>query len=148
MKEFAKNRTINRQDWASGPWDNEPDYYEWTTAAGYEAYLFRLDTGTWVGNIIAPYPTEGTTLMAFSHTLRDKRWRQFDHRIGLISKTETDGIGEFGLSMEHYSSPSNPTKESHGPYKTMEETKQICEDIAQDIFQTHKEGTYVNYFRC
>ncbi len=149
-RDWAKEKVFDRASWPSGPWDNEPDYYEWTTQAGYPAFTLRLESGAWVGIIEAPYPTEGKMLLAFSHTMRDKRFRQIDHQPGMISKTDVEGIGQYCLSMEHYESPGpayGGRTWNRGPYKTLEEVKQICEDVAQDIFDTLKEGTYVNYFR-
>jgi hypothetical protein len=150
-KEFHRNRQLDRSAWASGPWDNEPDFYEWTTGVGYEAHAYRLDSGAWAAGIIAPYPTgEGAETMGFHHTLRDKRWHEMDHSICMVSKTDREDVGEYCLSMEHWASPGpayGGRDWNRGPYKTLDELKQICEEVAQDIFNTHKEGTYVNYFR-
>lgn len=143
-KEWTKERKINREGWPPGPWDNEPDFYEWITAAGYEAYAGRLQDGCWFGVVTAPHPTEGTMLLAFSHTIRDKSRGKLC--AGLVSKTDQEGVGEFCYSMEHYQSPI-PKKNGWGPYKTLEDIKQHCEDAAQLIRKTHEEGTYVNYFQ-
>lgn len=154
MREYAKSKVIDRSEWPPGPWDNEPDYYEWTTEAGYEAYTCRLMCGAWVGIIIAPYPTDGMMLLAFSHTMRDKRFDQLDHQPGMISKTDQEGIGEFCLSMEHWESPGPASyrpiggpKFTRGPYKTLEEVKQICENVAADILETHTTQSYKDYFK-
>lgn len=143
---YHKDDVADRSGWAPGPWDGEPDFYEWTTAVGYEAYTYRLDSGAWAVSIIAPYPTEGRDLLAFSHTMRDQRP---EHRAGMISKTDVEGIGEHHVSMEHWASPGpayGGRTWNRGPYKTLEETKQIAESVAKHIFDTHKEGTYVDYF--
>ena len=148
-KEFSRTRKIERKSWGPGPWDEEPDFYEWTTGAGYEAYAHRLDSGTWVGVIIAPLPpqTHASDSLAFYHTLREKRMRQFDHRIGLTSYSDIPGYGEYCLSMEHFQSPGPSSQEwNKGPYKSLKDIIQICENVAQDIFETLQSGDYVNYF--
>lgn len=146
-KEYHRNDVADRSSWPSGPWDSEPDFYEWTTAVGYEAYMFRLDSGAWAASITAPHP-QGIMLLAFSHHMRDNYPK--DHQAGMISKTDIEGIGEFCLSMEHYASPGpsyGGRTWNRGPYKTLSEVIQICEDVALHIFETHKEGSYVNYFQ-
>lgn len=149
-KEYHRNDKADRSNWPSGPWDDEPDFYEWTTAVGYEAYMFRLESGAWAAAITAPYPTaKGPGTMGFHHTLRDKRINQMDHSVCMVSKTDIEGIGDFCISMEHWESPGpayGGRTWNRGPYKTIKELKQICENVAQDIFEVHQEGTYVNYF--
>jgi len=150
-KEYHRDDVADRSGWAPGPWDGEPDFYEWTTAVGYEAYMFRLDSGAWAAAIIAPYPQgKGQEVMGFHHTLREKRWNQLDHLPGMCSKSDIEGYSEYCLSMEHWASPGpayGGRTWNRGPYKTLVELKQICEEVGQDIFNTHKEGTYVNYFQ-
>lgn len=151
-KKWSKDQEVDRSNWSAGPWDNEPDFYEWTTSVGYEAYLCRLDSGAWAGKVIAPYPTEGTMLLAFSHTMRDKRRNQIEYQPGMIAPSDdnVEGIGEYCLSMEHWESPGpayGGRTWNRGPYKTLEETKQICEVVAGDIFETHSTQTYKNYFK-
>jgi hypothetical protein len=143
-REFSKAQKINRRGWPQGPWDNEPDFYEWTTTVGYLAYAARLDDGCWFGVVEAPYPTDSVMLMAFSHTIRDKSFGRLSS--GLVAKSNQKGIGEFCYSMERYQSPI-PREISWGEYKTLEDVKKHCEEAAQLIFTTHKEGTYVNYFQ-
>jgi len=155
MKEYSKNKKVDRKDWPPGPWDSEPDFHEWTTVVGYEAYVGRLDSGALFGVVIAPYPTECTMGLAFSHTLRDMRYARWYHdrkdmfTPGCISKTDIEGVGEWTMSMEHYQSPGVSIYRTHtrGPYKTLQEVVEIVESMAKDIFDIHKEGTYVNYFR-
>jgi len=153
-KQWAKERTIDRETWPSGPWDDEPDFHEWITPAGYSAYAARLESGAWYAAIIAPYPKEGMTGLAFSHTLRDKRharWyrdRKDPHLPGMVSKSDVDGLSEWTISMEHYDSPL-PSKFhswTRGAYKTLEETIEITNSVAQDIFDIYKDGTYLLYF--
>lgn len=147
-RKYTRERVIDRTDWKSGPWDNEPDYLEWTTDVGYPAYMFRLDSGSWVCVVEAPSPSDGKMILAFSHTLRDKRWNKEYGQPGSSSYTDVEGIVGYNCSMEHWECPGHSEyhKTFRGPYKTLEETKQICEDVAKDIFDIHKEGTYVNYF--
>lgn len=147
-RDWAKNRDIDRSSWGAGPWDNEPDYYEWTTEAGYSAYAGRLDTGTWYGIVVAPYPTESMMLLAFCHHIRDKYFNhgRIDHQPGVISKTDQEGIGEYCMSMEHYKAPSDSeNKPKRGPYKTLEDVKVICENNARYIFETLQDKSYVDY---
>ncbi len=145
-REWAKKKVVDREGWEPGPWDKEPDYYEWTTAVGYPAFLMRIESGAWAGIVEAPHPS-GMMLLAFSHHMRDKYRSQ--HQAGMISKTDVEGIGQFCFSMEHYASPGpayGGRTWNRGPYKTMEDTIKICEEQAQQIFDTHAEGTYINYF--
>jgi hypothetical protein len=61
--------------------------------------------------------------------------------LALVSKTEVKEIGDFCLSMEHWESPGpayGGRDWNRCPYKTIEEVKQIVEDIAQDIFDLNK----------
>src|SRR5579885_2819656 len=133
-----KTKKVDRSSWKSGPWDNEPDYYEWTTNVGYFVWMGRLDSGAWFAIIEAPCPTDGTMLLAFSHTLC---YKINSSQFGMIDKTDKEDIGGFVYSMEHWESPGPSKREWYrGPYKTLEETKQFCEELAQDIFDTHKEG--------
>lgn len=143
MREHARNEKVDRTGWPAGPWDNEPDFTEWTTAAGYPAFIGRLPDGCFYGIVEAPYP-EGMMLLAFSHTIRDKTRGKLS--AGMIGKTGQEGIGEYTYSMEHYQSPI-PKDSARGPYKTLEDVKQHCEDAAQMILKTYAEGTYVNYFQ-
>lgn len=146
ISDYFKSKVVDRTGWPSGPWDNEPDFYEWTTSCGYQAYLFRLDMGAWAGNIIAPNP-EGQMLLAFSYTLRDKRRDQLEYQTSMISKTDIDGIGHHGFCFESYEHPGSKRSWHRGPYKTLEESKNICEVIAQDIFEQNQTKSYENYFR-
>lgn len=147
-REWAKDNQVDRSGWTAGPWDDEPDYYEWTTSVGYPAYLTRMDSGAWAGIVEAPHPTDGTMMLAFSHHMRDKYPNA--HQAGMVSKTDDPNIGAYCYSMEHYASPGPAYGGriwNRGPYKTMSDTIQLCEEAAQRLFDTHKEGTYVNYFK-
>jgi hypothetical protein len=144
-REYQKAKKIDRSNWKSGPWDNEPDYAEWTTAVGYPAWCSRLKSGAWFGVIEAPLPIKDC-IGFFGHAMRDKS-DLFEHDFGMICPTDQEGIGGYTTSMEHWESPGLPTKTSYrGPYKTLEDLKSICEVIAKNISETHREGTYVNYF--
>ena len=44
--------TVDRTDWPSGPWDNEPDVYTWTTHAGYTGLAKRSTEGFWFGHVV------------------------------------------------------------------------------------------------
>ena len=148
-KDWAKQQVIDRSGWPAGPWDNEPDFHEWTTEAGYPAYAGRLESGAWYGAIIAPYPTEGIMSLAFAHTLREKRMRHMEYTVGMVSKTDVEGIGEHCLSMEHWASPGPAYGDrtwNRGPYKTLQELIKICETVASDILDLHTTETYKNYF--
>lgn len=129
--EWAKNRKIDRSDWASGPWDTEVDYVEWTTKAGYPAYAARLDTGAWYSITEAPHPM-GFSFSKFCHTLGEMRRDTLSP--GSVSKTDQPEIGGFSLSFEHWKSPG-PSKRSwfKGEYKTLEEVIEITESLAQDL---------------
>jgi hypothetical protein len=146
MREHARNGKVDRTGWPAGPWDNEPDFAEWTTATGYPAFIGRLPDGCWYGIVEAPYPIEDdrSLLLAFLYTIRDKTRGKLSP--GMVGKTDQEGIGEYTYSMEHYQSPI-PKSSSRGPYKTLEDVKQHCEDAAEMIRKTHEEGTYVNYFQ-
>lgn len=149
-REYNKNRKIDRSSWGAGPWDKEPDFVEWITQVGYPAWAARLDSGAWFLIIEAPLPPTDTSLaLTFYHTLHRKRRNELDHQCGVVGHTSgQEGIGDFTLSMELWVSPCHTDRAWHrGPYKTLEELKQICEDVASDIYETHKEGTYVNYFK-
>jgi hypothetical protein len=149
-RKWAKEEPTDRKDWPAGPWDSEPDFDEWTTSVGYQAYAGRLDSGAWYVAIIAPLcPEKGRGTQYFHHALRDKRWDQMDHQIGMVSYSDVEGYGEYIVSMEHYASPGpayGGRTWIRGPYKTLEEVKQISEDVAKDIFDTLKDKEYIHYF--
>lgn len=147
-KEHYRNDVADRSSWGSGPWDNEPDFFEWDTQVGYPAWAARLDSGAWFVNVIAPYPTDGKMLLAFSHTIRDKYYaRDWAGQPGMIAKTEQEGIGEHCISMEHWCHPGPNKDKKRGPYKTLEEVKEYAEKAALYIFDTLQDGSYVDYFK-
>ena len=132
---------IDRSSWSPGPWDNEPDSCEWITVAGYKAKMYRLKSGAWAASIMAPHPADTTSLLTLCHAMSDKRKNQMTHQLAMISKTDVKKIGEFCLSMEHWDSPGPVyvgRDWNRGPYKTLEEVKQIVEDVAKDIFDLNK----------
>lgn len=145
-REYYRHDKIDRSSWESGPWDNEPDYFEWTTGAGYPAWAGRLSSGAWFGIVEAPHPAikdDGWSgrkdFMEFSDVLHNKRRNQMEHQFGMVSKTDKENVGGFTFSMEHWESPGPSNREWHrGPYKTLEELKKICEDVAQDIYETNR----------
>jgi hypothetical protein len=146
-RKWAQEKEVDRTGWEPGPWDDEPDYYEWTTSVGYPAFMMRIDSGAWAGIVEAPHPTDGMMLLAFSHHMRDTYRSQ--HQAGMISKTDIEGMGQFCFSMEHYASPGpayGGRTWNRGPYKTMNETIKICEEEAQHIYDTNKDKAYVDYF--
>jgi hypothetical protein len=146
-RKWAEEKAIDRTGWEAGPWDDEPDYYEWTTAVGYPAYMMRMDSGAWAGIIEAPHPTDGMMMLALAHHMRDKH--PLEQQAGMVSKTDVEGIGGYTYSMEHYASPSpayGGRTWNRGPYKTYSEVIKFCEEAAKRIYDTYVEGTYVNYF--
>jgi len=50
IAEYALDRT----GWPSGPWDEEPDRVEFTTAAGYPGLMRRGPMGQWCGYVAVP----------------------------------------------------------------------------------------------
>jgi hypothetical protein len=134
-REYQREK-MDRSAWAPGPWDNEPDFYEWTTRAGYEAYAYRLHSGAWATAIVAPHPL-GIELMKFMHTLRD----EFEnHLLGNIMATDVPTIGEFGISFEHWASPGTDRYRTswRGPYKILKEVVAVTETSARDISELNK----------
>jgi hypothetical protein len=46
---------ISREGWPKGPWDDEPDEIEWTTAVGFRGLIMRSDvTGALCGYVAVP----------------------------------------------------------------------------------------------
>ncbi len=148
-KEFAKSRgsEIDRSTWKPGPWDEEPNYCEWTTKADYPAWAGRLPSGAWYLIIEAPLPTGGTKMLAFLHTMKDESPQEHDATPGHCTPTDREGISQFCFSMEHWECPG-PSERTwwRGPYKTLADVKERSEVLSDRIAKIHKEGTYVNYF--
>jgi hypothetical protein len=47
-KQAGKPLTVDRRGWKKGPWDSEPDRFDWTTAAGLPAFGLRIPrSGHW-----------------------------------------------------------------------------------------------------
>jgi hypothetical protein len=146
-REDFKDKSLDRSSWKPGPWDNEPDFIEWTTRAGYPAWGGRLPSGAWFGIIEAPYPKEYG--QQFHHTMRDKYEGKITFGPGMVMKTEKEDISAYVLSMEHWESPGpayGGRDWNRGPYKTLDDMKEICEIVANTILETHQEGQYVHYF--
>lgn len=142
-KEWARGRVIDRSQWKSGPWDNEPDFYEWITESGYEAYCGRLPTGTWYGYVIAPHP-DGIEFSKYMHYLH---W-DLKHQVGMVVKTDIKNVGEFGVSFEHNEAPG-PTNRTfyRGPYRTLDDMKKDLEALAKDILLLNNDSSiYQNVF--
>lgn len=139
MKLFSKEDAADRSAWKSGPWDSEPDYYEWTTRAGYPAYIGRLDSGAWAGAVTAPEaPGEKSyEKMKFHRRLQHmSHTREFN--TGMSSYTDVDGIIEYCSSGEHWEAPGPSNRTFwRGPYKTMEEFKERLENLADAILELH-----------
>lgn len=153
MKKYAQEKKIDRKSWGPGPWDNEPDFYEWTTQVGYEAYLCRLDSGTWVGTFITPnLQGEHIETAGFHAMLRDKRHGNEDYPFtpgvsSYVDYPKKDFV-EHHISMEHWEAPGPSNREWHrGPYKTFEDIIRITESMAKDYFDILQEGKYKDYFK-
>lgn len=54
MTHETEPKTIDKSTWGPGPWHNEPDRAEWTTAAGYPALARRTEFGHWCGYVAVP----------------------------------------------------------------------------------------------
>ena len=45
----------NRNEWGSGPWDNEPDKIKWQDdETGYQCFMLRNQFGAWCGYVSIP----------------------------------------------------------------------------------------------
>lgn len=151
LREDYINKKADRSAWKSGPWDNEPDFHEWITRAGYPAWAARLESGAWFTAVEAPSPKCGpensSLVLAFHHTMDAKYRNKIVFGPGM-SYIKEEGITGFVCSMEHWECPG-PNKYRdwfRGPYKTLEDTKEICEVVADAILETHQEDKYPNYF--
>ncbi len=52
--ESANEKVVDRTGWGSGPWDNEPDKLNWTTASGLPGMIVRNDNGALCGYAAVP----------------------------------------------------------------------------------------------
>ena len=130
MKDYAKTKVIDRTNWEPGPWDYEPDYYEWITEAGYEAYIGRLDFGSFYCVVIAPHPS-GYDFSKFMKYLM----HEMSNHISLVSKTDIENVSEFCMSFEHYKRPDpREQKFSRGGYPLLEVVKKFGENAASGIW--------------
>lgn len=141
MKLFDKDHTVDRSTWKSGPWDNEPDYYEWTTRAGYPAYLGRLSSGAWAGAVSAPEAPGDKSYIKhmFYNKLAYMGYNtKKEFSTGHSSYTDTPGILDYCSSAEHWEAPG-PSNRTwwRGPYKTLEEFKERCENLADALLELH-----------
>lgn len=148
-REWGKHQKIDRKSWAPGPWDSEPDFYEWTTQVGYPAWAARLQSGSWFLVIEAPYPhkEDGAFRMGFHHCIRDKSEGRIELEPGSCFSTDKEDILGFVSSLEHWESPG-PSDRTwwRGPYKTLEDVKKIGEKLASNILEVHQEEKYKRYF--
>lgn len=137
---------IDRSSWKPGPWDNEPDYHDWETKAGYQAFAGRLDMGTWYGYVVAPHPSSEIPGLKFRRFMN--KLGTMGIRCGMVVKTEIENVGEFCFSFEHYAPPSDPDKKCFGPYKTFEEIIEACEKLANNLLSLNNdESLYINFDR-
>lgn len=146
ISDYRRNKKVDRSSWPEGPWDNEPDIYEWITSSGYKACASRLDTGAWVGEIEAPFPDDKdvSNTLSFAHTLRERKCG-----IGMVTKTDVTGTVHFCISFEHYKHPAPIPREHHwGEYKTLSEVIVMCNKTATHIKDLNDNpDKYVNYFK-
>lgn len=138
MRLFDKDHTVDRSGWKSGPWDSEPDCHEWVTRVGYQAYIGRLDSGVWCSCVIAP-EAPGTHLeqMKFHSRLQHmSHTREFN--TGGSAYTDVPGMIEYCSSAEHWEAPGHSDRTWwRGPYKTMNEFKERCENLAAALLELH-----------
>ena len=143
MRLFQADHKADRSEWKSGPWDNEPDYYAWTTRAGFPAYMGRLPSGAWAGGVIAPQAPEVRsidTCKFYSKLTHMGHAKDKEFSMGHSSPTNTPGIIDYCCSAEHWESPG-PSNRTwwRGPYKTLEEFKERCENLADAILALHND---------
>jgi hypothetical protein len=147
-REDFRDKVLDRSSWKSGPWDNEPDYCEWTTSLGDPVWAARLDSGAWFYVLETPYPSdiEGSAVLAFHHCMRDKTNHEIELSPGMGWKVR-EGIHAHCGSMEHWEAPG-PSERAwwRGPYKTLEDVKQIAETLSNIASEVLKEEEYKTYF--
>lgn len=138
---YHKNKKIDRAKWQKGPWDKEPDFYEWITEVGYSAFMSRLcvvnsdSIGVWTCQVEAPHPSDSLKHYMFNLSLQ----RDYHIQWGMSLKTDIENVAEYCLSMEHYKGPmSSSEKQYRGEYKTFEETKEAGEKMAAALYDLNR----------
>ena len=51
---MRERQSIDRKGWPSGPWDNEPDRFEWRSQ-GFPCLAARSHVGAWCGYVAVPH---------------------------------------------------------------------------------------------
>lgn len=146
-KENYINEKSDRSSWKSGPWDNEPDYCEWTTSLGDFVWMGRLPSGAWFYVLEVPWPDiKGSEKLAFHHCMRDMVMDEIEFGPGM-SWPVRDDLHALCGSMEHWEAPG-PSERTfwRGPYKTLEDVKRIAEIISRVASEIRKEEKYKTYF--
>lgn len=102
-----KDRQIDRSSWKLGGWNDEPDFYEWTTNVEYSVWCSRLPSGAWFAIIEAPYPIDEDIpiRMGSHHCIRDKAKGKLEFQPGMTFPTEKKDISGFAISFEDWESP-------------------------------------------
>lgn len=133
-RSFHKDKTVDRSHWKSGVWDEEPDYFEWDTKAGYGAFASRLEGGAWCLYIEAPHPT-GDGFRPFWNALSPFPAKRSDYIISLVVKTDNPNISQFVISFERWETPLYDPISYRGKYKTLKEVIEIGEEMAKKMMQ-------------
>jgi hypothetical protein len=120
-------KPIDRSGWPSGQWDNEPDEVKWITSnsSPVRAYRLRLN-GAWACAVTSPCPTNPCE---FTEFMKKLKILQSEPCVGMVSKTDDQGICNFHISFEHYDAPLNSTQ-TFGKYVTLDQVKVHCENLA------------------
>lgn len=142
MRLFKEDHSVDRSSWKSGPWDSEPDYYEWITAVGYKAYMGRLSSGCWAGIVIAPDApgNKSWEKLKFYNALYHMSVVSGEFSTGHSSLSDTPGMIEYCSSASAWECPGESKMTwFRGPYKTIEEFKQRMENLATAIFKLHND---------
>ncbi len=133
----------DRSSWPRGPWDDEGDREEWTTAVGLPAMLLRSEVGAWCGYVGVPS----------GHRLRDVDFGvsmeltdidvhggiTFTGKHSLATRGHAD-TWWIGFDCAHWTDvvPSmvhltEPISRIGGAYRTQGYAREQCESLARQI---------------
>ena len=108
---------VDRKNWPAGEWDDEPDYLEWTSAAGIRCEAIRHALlGTWHGYVDTP---DHTPIDAIDCDVHGGLTYSDQYCVGFNCSHD----GDFRPELPQYG----------GVYRTLEFVIQECERLAEVI---------------
>jgi hypothetical protein len=141
LKTIITKDLVNRSDWSSGPWDDEPDKKQWEdTETKYPCLIVRNNLGNLCGYVG----------ISKSHPMFEKDYDSIDvtchggltyaskcyHNIcHVVSENEDDNIWWLGFDCAHYNdlSPHLKMFNREGIYRDFNYVENECTNLAKQL---------------